>query len=653
MVMERNPYTFESLTSSLAQTCNLQVIGPSGSGKSHLIKHLAIKSMQDGYAPVFLPAKYFSKKFSDLLERSIAHLYPGKATELLNDFDVVGKCAYLIVDGINECPNRKLPALLETLQAFVLRKRCPVIITTQKKIELPCELEGVVVELAYLSNSEKGHILKVYLDEAPTKIKEILGALKTPFEVSLAAESLSELGKAFTKYELFYSYTRKCLGNGESGSLGFRILVRIAEILSERLSTAIPISEFHRIAEGFIPRSESSPPVIEVILKSKIVEIAQRSFSFTHEMIQRFFEAESLLSKCESTPILTEEMVKPRNHHLAEFILAAQPNSATIRKLLPLPAFYGFFHECIQGHFGPKVEAAIKLEIFGLFAKNHKELDQIDVFIEPGKDYFHRIRIIGQSISEYEAALLVSVGEAFISMGLFVEETLALLRATERACLSILDHKGLPEDERIKLLNNFFASLYLWQSADSPAIGRIVNALCHGHSFQREIAPRISTMLRELTEDLDAQPLGILYIMCELFKYDPFSVRQLPKLLRRCWDTGIYNLRIDALESVQSLQAYVTDTLRDEVIQLINSLDWEGNILVSTTMNDVLCSYGAIETIVTVEEAKNEIHLVLYPPKNLKEEIKGITDIPFEEFLNYSACNLYYRMFEDIFQDVY
>lgn len=653
MTADGNLCEMKSLLGFLDRGTNFQVIGPSGSGKTHLIKHFAIQSISHGFAPIFVQAKYFTGRLSDLLDRSVAHLHPGKIIHLLKSFPIAGRRPYLIIDGVNECPSQQLSSLIETLQALILRKKYIIIMTTQTEIKLPPELKGSIVRLKYLTNLEKKEgILHSYLPEYEADIVEVLDALKTPFEISLAADCAIELGGNFTKYELFNYYTRKSLGNEKSVSIAFRILVKIAEILAHRLSTAMPISEFMRIAESTIETFDYKIDTVESILKSKIVEVTQGYFAFSHEMIQRFFEAEALLSSCESAEALASEMEKPRNYDLAEFVLGAMSNSKDAKRLLRLSAFYRLLYECIFGRYGSHAKAAINSEVIDLYKKAHEQLKKIDLVFTPGKGPFWRnLQIVCSNWSEYEVALMGAIGEAF-SDGFFIKQTLRLFIKTERTCFKLLETKGFPENLKTNLRNELFANLYVWVSPNSLPVSKIFQTL--RFKLIKNVAPELLNITKRFLIDLDKQPLGILALICELTKYETSLIAELPRLLRRCWGTGIYHLRLQALDAARDATFHNMDTaLRDKIIEVIQSLDWEKNILLSTAILEVLSAYGAIETGITVDDAMEEIHRVLRPPANMEKEIHISEDMSMEAFLNQSAYNIFSKIFEDIYQGVY
>ena len=61
----------------------LGLVGESGCGKSHLVRHMTLAELHSGGLVLFVPARDYDDRLSSLLNRSVAHLHPGTATELL------------------------------------------------------------------------------------------------------------------------------------------------------------------------------------------------------------------------------------------------------------------------------------------------------------------------------------------------------------------------------------------------------------------------------------------------------------------------------------------------------------------------------------------------------------------------------------------
>ena len=638
--VDNKPCTLESLLSALSVGKSLQVVGPSGCGKTHLIKHLAILSIENGHAPILISAKYFGGFFSDLLDRSVMHLYDGNGLELLATLSASGRTPFFIIDGINECPTHRIPELLETTQAFALRRKHFTIFTSQKMIELPTELEGAIIRLDYLTDLEKRKVLAAYLQQPSANIEAVLEVIKTPFEISLLAKSTLELGSDFTKYTLFNSYTRKSLECCENSSLAFRTLVNVGQIMAERLLTAIPESEFRRIFELVSEDYRIRPDAFSVIPKSGLIEIRQGYCSFSHEMVQYFFEAEAFLSKYGSTAERATEMERPRNHHLADFILGAQGDTQNTRILIKSKAFHSLLLEGIKGRYGKYTKAAVEADISIFFRKADEEVEKIDLTFKKLDGSFG-ITIepeTGTDWTSYEIALMNAIGQGFSREGLFINQVIELLTKTDRNCFRLLESKRIPQIDKVTLQESLCFSLYVAIPQKQLPISIIIQQI--RPTWIREFTPKLECAMRSLLEDLKNQPIGVLFLLCNLIRGAKADfTSELPNLLKRCWETQIYNLRLDALYAVQDRTHQVEEPIRSELIGIVKKLDWEGNLGLSTTITEVLASYEALEVGITVDDAAEEIVRLLEDWEN-----------PFNYEHAYTICTY---VFEDVFQGVY
>jgi len=116
-------------------------------------------------------------------------------------------------------------------------------------------------------------------------------------------------------------------------------------------------------------------------------------------------------------------------------------------------------------------------------------------------------------------------------------------------------------------------------------------------------------------------------------------VPMLPELLRNCWKTEIYLLRIQVLELIEGVSRGISDAHRSELASLLNSLDYAGNLILSTAIVDALARLDALEPVSSPEDAENEFRAVLIKPN--------------EPSAQEQAYHLLMRMFEEIFQDSY
>src|ERR1700680_2184642 len=125
---------------ALAEFKVIHLHGPSGSGKSHFAKHLAIDLTSANCLPLLLPARYYSGDLASLLDRSVAHLIATPAESLLRKAAETNCRVLLILDGFNECPDRLRGDLAQDLVALRLRFPVAVVVTSRPEVTCACIL---------------------------------------------------------------------------------------------------------------------------------------------------------------------------------------------------------------------------------------------------------------------------------------------------------------------------------------------------------------------------------------------------------------------------------------------------------------------------------------------------------------------------------
>ena len=139
-----------------------QIIGPSGTGKTELLLHIALQSLTNGIVIIFVQLKNYDGDLSHLLDVSVSYLHLGNFADLLKQCKTLNKRTALIVDAFNECPHDKKDRFLQELQSLVLKEPFPVIITAQSPLQLPQHLRGETLTFDDLPLDERKAVFEAH-----------------------------------------------------------------------------------------------------------------------------------------------------------------------------------------------------------------------------------------------------------------------------------------------------------------------------------------------------------------------------------------------------------------------------------------------------------------------------------------------------------
>ncbi len=96
--------TSAGLAGVIGEARHVQLTGPPGCGKSHLVRHTLL-GLDTTMLPVQVEGGMYEGQLSALIERSTARFTSGSSRELLSAAAITGQAALLIIDGYNECPD--------------------------------------------------------------------------------------------------------------------------------------------------------------------------------------------------------------------------------------------------------------------------------------------------------------------------------------------------------------------------------------------------------------------------------------------------------------------------------------------------------------------------------------------------------------------
>ena len=601
------------------QECDVVcLVGDSGSGKTHLARHLVIDLAQRRHVPIFAAAKHYDGHLDRLLDRSVAHLTTASHRSLVEAAGRAGAAVALVVDALNECADALRPALVEELTALRLANRISLLITSRPDAvtEMPDVQFGVEPPSAEERERLIGHYGAIPAD--------LLGIVRSPLDIRIAAEAAARISRTDpTPYDVHHAYCRGRLG--ERHHLGMRLLAALASRMAEMLTWSLAEADIHRVAAEIA--GGDATDVLANICASGLFEMDLGRGAFWHERLQAFFLAESILCAHPSPDELRQALSRPRNEDAADFVIAGVRQLAVIDACLSTIETSDRFSAILDGELGPVAKAALVEAVKRLLQRAHSELDNLVVnqVDTPEQTVVPLELQTPTTWSDYDYRLMGFVGDAF-KRGFFLDDVVALLGRTQAECLHRIE---LPER---KAWRKLFPVLYgLWSPHNLPA-GYIAQAI--GRDWNASWSDQTRTFVSQMFDRLAERSPGELNLLLAYVRQTHDYPGKLIPLLKRCWETGIYHLRLEAGNVADTAAVLLDDDAqRDALERLLDS--FVGN---NPFLNSVL--FGALAHfrdlgVTTGERAREEVRCVLSQPPTPEtcQLAAGIFSNQFEEVL--------------------
>jgi Nuclease-related domain len=638
---EGKPVSADALLKTLLSGEHMQLVGPSGYGKSLLAKHMAISAIREGRLSIFACAKDYEGKLSSLLDRSVAHLFPDTAIQFLNAAALCGSPVTLVLDGFNECHGKRKKELVKDLQAFYLRWPVPILITTQEVVQVPEPLSGATLCFGLLNNGHKTAVLRSYLgDRLPVDAEVLSESFHTPYELSLAADSMTEFGGRATRAALFDSYVQRRCEQTTNAALTRGVLSAIADRMRRRLMSSLTANEVRRLAAATLGRDGRRTHHLAEALECGLLDMRQGRCGFRHELLERFFQAEALMQEYASGDGLPKALTLPRNRDLIEFVIGVETDQEVIRHYLAAVADSSVLGNCLFGRYGEVARDVVMEDCSKVLLSAERALEEVDVQLTDGEPSKQLALIGGPSWSTYDVALMWAVGE-IIPEGMFLNEAFRLIARTDEKCQSDLAEKAGPAGKLNAMdAMHLFAALYVYTIGNGRAIvpaSKIYHAARYRLMFKGLKGDQ--NAVRGVLENLDSRTPGELFLLCELLRRGGQELGLfVSRLLKTCWKTGLYHLRVDGLEMAEWNAPKLEGAERAEVISVLGSLH-SRNGLLSTSIVEAMLAYDMVESPVNKETAAEELAEILRFPD----------DPQARELASHAVSNI----FEEVFQDAY
>lgn len=621
-----------------------QIIGPSGTGKTELLLHIALQSLANGLVIIFVQVKHYDGDLSQLLDMSVSYLHLGTFTDLLKQCTALNKRTALLVDAFNECPHEMKDRLLQELQALVLQEPLPVLITAQGPLELPQHLKGETLAFADLSLDERKAVFELHSGHFRGDVPSLVQPFKTPLELSLAGQCVSESVadvSQMTKIDLLETYTRRLTDRTGDPLKVRELFLKIAEVMEAQLTSSLPLREIEQLASTVSGHPSAASDLLASALRSNLIEAHYNRGSFRHEQFQLYFEAEAFLRHNSERQRLASNLARPRNRHLSELIIPMITDEAVLRDALMALEDVKIIAACLQGSLGP-------------LAKNVSRSDTEQTlhacFVNAG-EFSLRIRdkavehplvdsvVIGEgilSLASYEKALLRAAGPLLYE-DIFFDEVSSLIRRTDERIEQIL--KEWPLEHRKLVRGGLFADLYIVENTGGARWPTSLITTACDSAFRSQAKPPVLSKIARLLDGSRIPTSGELYLCALLLRrYEGEPPSYLPKLLRLSWGTGLYHLRLETLQLVHGYAGKLRGLLRDEIVEILSGFE-TNNLFLNTQLVETSMAYDLIEPVIDAERVIQEIDSIL-----------RAEDTQETREMAYGVIN---NQFEDVFQGAY
>jgi len=655
----------QGLVDSLLEPTNFMLVGPSGSAKTFHLHHLALAVSSKGEELTLMleAKKYRRDDFWDLLRHGIGPLFRGDPKELLDSAALCGLRPVLMVDALNECAGDLIQDLLRDVQAFTLRYDARIVVTSQSRLDLRGVINSTTKELPLPDAQQKRSIYAYHSGLACTPdLEYFCSGFTNAYDLTIAGRCHNTRAKLESRSDLYDRYVRQCLP--DHTVVQSAILRSLANEMADTLSVAWERDRFDTSAERFVQSQHASLTVLDDLRRSRLIMLTDEYFSFEHELLFDYFRADELRRRCTDVSELAREVTRPRNQELLEFILPRFSDDASIATLMAAATDHSILCRIVEGKCGAIAQALIVRQCEALLDHADQDLSHIDVACEGVTTEAGRTMLAGLTISgnrKWSAydELLCRVIALNLDHPSFQRRFLVLLDHTESALKAAVS---------IAAKNARFNPDRVWGEAVRLFGGVIQHGTIQLPYVSITSAVRDARMRVGYRSGLHNRPqlfkrspqshFAIAALLWDLERDHDYDTGEKLALIQRAWDTGIYILRLESLELLQSMRLEI-DARDAEYLPLAQTMlqgfDTD-NVILNTPLLEAMASFGCLEPPVSLESALAEMRGVIAPGAVHDPYVVELAIVQGgspSEYLASLAYGSLSKIFEDVFMSVY
>jgi len=634
----------QNLEDALLSGRNATVLGRAGTGKSHAVLHVALRLCSKSRLPIVAQARHFGGDIKQFLENAVSPFTLLSFDTLAATARAAGVPLVLVLDGFNEARTLQEP-LVDGLQALLLRfPNIGVVTTSQSAPPLPPSISGDTIEVAACDTRERIAILGAHglTVHNSRDVAEVIEAIQSPFDLSLAARCWSNLPAAPTRYQLIHAFVRKVLEEANLDSSAITFLCEVAERMSSTLIYSLDLPEAYRL---WPEAAAGGSHGLQFLLRGPLLRAERGRCVFAHELMMSFFAAERLLRSTADLPALAERLETARARPMAALIIEAQSTDGAVRALLERsPAARSLFSAIDSGAHGRLAQDVLRQDLTAVLDACERALSDTKVEISR-----HELPDTGRKTlvarvdypwrpSAYQSGLLFFLG-AQASLDQWLEPVLSLLKQFDRFLKGEAARVCQVQKLRVESVECALYNSVLHLSGEGNLL---IRDLIHGIGNRSGFSTPPVHCLGEWFERAAELGPGALEALCNFGHrcevdevVEKAIAGRLPLVLQAAWNSRWIYGRIEALVLTDRFASRAEAAQRRAILHTLQGLDTQNDPFVNTFWLEAMEACGG-----KLESA--------YSPKSVADEIRAILSSPDDDQSQQRANGIYCGQFESL-----
>ncbi|MFD3905369.1 hypothetical protein HXS80_02030 [Streptomyces sp. CB04723] len=592
---------------------HVQVVGASGTGKSHTLTHTVLGLLQAGWLAILLRASVYEGQLGDSLDECVSPFSQHDAQVLVETARQQQLPIVLLVDAVNECPSQLQERLIQQITSWCARVGATVILTSQEFVHVPAALSGARLKTAEPDPRQRTALLHSHIAGHGTDgpDEEDCVAFDTAFELSLAAQLAQCLPRGAGRAALLEAHVDIQLQRISQPTVARQVLHRWALLMDERLTGWLPIAEARRSAAQLLTTQKAAMSTVDEVLEASVLRVRHQRVEFRHEWYAQLLTAEALMWCCADTPELAVELGRPHRREVAAWAVALSSDPEAVRGLLRKLPETEVLTEALRGRLGQVAdetalaEARHCLQVAAEAAATNQVVCTDSTYtVKPT-----------QSWSAYEHAVFHAVGTTARD-GRLLEPLTRLLRETDQAFLrGTVQAARHPRNTVARLIAAVLGGP-MPSAGDVRLPAAVITDAARlawpGLGKASRHPPAGTPVLQRLITSLDDSDVGLIVMLCYVLQRtdDPTAAALAPTLFTRAWNSGANHLRFAGLDLLTSIRTTADEATTAQIIELLHDLHPD-EVFVSTMLVEALHRYGQITSPYAVSEITEEITSLL------------------------------------------